>query len=102
MNTFIAIEPDRCIGCGTCLAACSYGHRMAALWMPFAKLTIPLSSMSRRVSAARCARLPVLLELYILAARLLRALLESPIRPQLIQRAHLLLLHGASVNIHVL
>ena len=31
MNTFIAIEPDRCIGCGTCLAACSYGHRMAGL-----------------------------------------------------------------------
>ena len=26
MNTFIAIEPDRCIGCGTCLAACSHGH----------------------------------------------------------------------------
>ena len=31
MNTFIAIEPDRCIGCGTCLAACSHGHRVAGL-----------------------------------------------------------------------
>ncbi len=31
MNAFITIEPDRCIGCGTCLAACSYGHRMAGL-----------------------------------------------------------------------
>ena len=31
MNTFIAIEPDRCIGCGTCLAACSLGHRVAGL-----------------------------------------------------------------------
>lgn len=31
MNTFIAIEPDRCIGCGTCLAACSHGQRVAGL-----------------------------------------------------------------------
>jgi len=31
MNTFIAIEPDRCIVCGTCLAACSHGHRVAGL-----------------------------------------------------------------------
>lgn len=31
MNTFIAIEPDRCIGCGTCLAACSHGHRVTGL-----------------------------------------------------------------------
>ncbi|WP_172136228.1 4Fe-4S dicluster domain-containing protein [Adlercreutzia sp. ZJ473] len=31
MNKFIAIEPDVCIGCGTCLAACSSGHREAGL-----------------------------------------------------------------------
>lgn len=31
MNKFIAIEPDVCIGCGTCLAACSSGHRVAGL-----------------------------------------------------------------------
>ncbi len=26
MNSFISINPDRCIGCGTCQAACSAGH----------------------------------------------------------------------------
>ncbi len=26
MNSFISINPDRCIGCGTCQAACSNGH----------------------------------------------------------------------------
>lgn len=26
MNSFISINPDRCIGCGTCQAACSHGH----------------------------------------------------------------------------
>ncbi len=31
MSTFIAIEPDACIGCGTCMAACSEGHRSAGL-----------------------------------------------------------------------
>ena len=31
MTKFIAIEPDSCIGCGTCLAACSQGHRLAGL-----------------------------------------------------------------------
>lgn len=31
MNKFIAIEPDACIGCGTCLAACSQGHREVGL-----------------------------------------------------------------------
>jgi len=29
MNRFIAIEPSRCIACGTCLAACSEGHKNA-------------------------------------------------------------------------
>lgn len=31
MNRFIAIHPDRCIGCGTCRAACSAGHREVGL-----------------------------------------------------------------------
>lgn len=31
MNRFIAIHPDRCIGCGTCRAACSEGHLGAGL-----------------------------------------------------------------------
>ncbi|WP_080797273.1 4Fe-4S dicluster domain-containing protein [Arabiibacter massiliensis] len=31
MNRFIAIHPDRCIGCGTCRAACSEGHRAVGL-----------------------------------------------------------------------
>ena len=26
MNSFISINPDRCIACGTCQAACSAGH----------------------------------------------------------------------------
>lgn len=31
MNRFIAINPDRCIGCGTCQSACSAGQRKAGL-----------------------------------------------------------------------
>ena len=31
MNRFIAIEPSRCIACGTCMAACSEGHRRVGL-----------------------------------------------------------------------
>nr|WP_082019691.1 4Fe-4S dicluster domain-containing protein [Berryella intestinalis] len=31
MNRFIAINPDRCIGCGTCRAACSEGHKLVGL-----------------------------------------------------------------------
>lgn len=31
MNRYIAIHPDRCIGCGTCRSACSEGHLSAGL-----------------------------------------------------------------------
>lgn len=31
MNRFISIHPDRCIGCGTCRAACSEAHRALGL-----------------------------------------------------------------------
>ncbi|MCH4184864.1 MAG: 4Fe-4S binding protein [Eggerthellaceae bacterium] len=31
MNRFIAIEPSRCVACGTCRAACSAGHKEAGL-----------------------------------------------------------------------
>ncbi|MDR0888811.1 MAG: 4Fe-4S dicluster domain-containing protein [Coriobacteriales bacterium] len=31
MNRFISIEPDKCIGCGTCQAACSESHVKAGL-----------------------------------------------------------------------
>ena len=28
MNRFIDINPERCIGCGTCQSACADAHRM--------------------------------------------------------------------------
>ena len=31
MNRFIAINPDRCVACGTCRAECSQGHLKAGL-----------------------------------------------------------------------
>lgn len=31
MNRFIAINPNRCVACGTCRAECSEGHRKAGL-----------------------------------------------------------------------
>ncbi|MDR0311781.1 MAG: 4Fe-4S binding protein [Acidobacteriota bacterium] len=31
MNRHIEIEPSRCIACGTCMAACSMGHRRSGL-----------------------------------------------------------------------
>lgn len=31
MNRFIAIEPRKCVACGTCRAACSEGHKRAGL-----------------------------------------------------------------------
>ena len=31
MNRFIDINPERCIGCGTCQSACADAHRMQAL-----------------------------------------------------------------------
>jgi len=31
MNRFIAIEPNRCVACGTCRAECSEGHKKAGL-----------------------------------------------------------------------
>ena len=31
MNRFIDINPERCIGCGTCQSACADAHRMQGL-----------------------------------------------------------------------
>lgn len=31
MNRYIAIEPSRCIACGTCMAACSEGHKRVGM-----------------------------------------------------------------------
>lgn len=31
MSRYIAIEPSRCVACGTCMAACSEGHKHAGL-----------------------------------------------------------------------
>ena len=60
MNTFIAIEPDRCIGCGTCLAACSHGHPVAGLQAePRLALTIA-PQVTAAVTCHQCEGAPCL------------------------------------------
>ncbi len=60
MNRFIAVETDRCIGCGTCLAACSEAHRKVGLQAEPRLSLVKTSGVSAAVTCHHCEGAPCL------------------------------------------
>lgn len=60
MNRFIAIHPDRCIGCGTCRAACSEGHRAVGLQGEPRLSLVATREISAAVTCHHCEGAPCL------------------------------------------
>lgn len=60
MNRFIAINPDACIGCGTCRAACSEGHREAGLQAEPRLSLVMTRDVSAAVTCHHCEGAPCL------------------------------------------
>ena len=55
MNRFIDINPERCIGCGTCQSACADAHRMQGL-QDTPRLALVKTGIARVLPAPRFAR----------------------------------------------
>ncbi|WP_124060364.1 4Fe-4S dicluster domain-containing protein [Gordonibacter sp. Marseille-P4307] len=60
MNRFIAINPDRCIGCGTCRAACSEGHKLVGLQGEPRLSMVMTKDVSAAVTCHHCEGAPCL------------------------------------------
>lgn len=60
MNRFIAINPDACIGCGTCRAACSEGHREVGLQAEPRLSLVMTRDVSAAVTCHHCEGAPCL------------------------------------------
>ena len=60
MNRFIAINPDKCIGCGTCRAACSDGHREVGLQEEPRLSVVMTRDISAAITCHHCAGAPCL------------------------------------------
>lgn len=60
MNRFIAINPDQCIGCGTCRAACSEGHRQVGLQSEPRLSLVMTRDVSAAVTCHHCEGAPCL------------------------------------------
>lgn len=60
MNCFIAVNPDRCIGCGTCEAACSDAHRRAGMQGAPRLALVKTKDVSAAVTCHHCADAPCL------------------------------------------
>lgn len=60
MNRFISIHPDRCIGCGTCRAACSEGHIARGLQSEPRLSLVQTKGISAAVTCHHCEGAPCL------------------------------------------
>lgn len=60
MNRFISIHPDKCIGCGTCRAACSEGHRAIGKQSEPRISVIQTKDVSAAVTCHHCEDAPCL------------------------------------------
>ncbi|NPD30780.1 4Fe-4S dicluster domain-containing protein [Eggerthellaceae bacterium zg-1084] len=60
MNRFIAVEPDKCIGCGTCQAACSEGHRDVGLQGEPRLSVVTTREISAAITCHHCEGAPCL------------------------------------------
>lgn len=60
MNRFIAINPDMCIGCGTCLAACSGSHRAVGLQAEPRLSLVTTRDVSAAITCHHCEGAPCL------------------------------------------
>ncbi|MEG2006820.1 MAG: 4Fe-4S dicluster domain-containing protein [Raoultibacter sp.] len=61
MNRFVAINPGRCIGCGTCQAACSEGHKREGLQEAPRLSLVTTKDISAVVTCHQCEGSPCLL-----------------------------------------
>ena len=60
MNRFIAIEPDRCIGCGTCSSACHEGHERAGLQAEPRIRVVQMGEVTAALTCHQCEDAPCL------------------------------------------
>ena len=60
VNRFIAVDPDKCIGCGTCRAACSEGHLEYGLQGEPGLSVIQTSDISAALACHHCEGAPCL------------------------------------------
>lgn len=58
MNRFIDINPERCIGCGTCLSACSDAHRAQGLQSAPRLALVKTETISAAVTCHHCEGAP--------------------------------------------
>lgn len=60
VNRFITIEPDRCIGCGTCRSACHDGHYEAGLQSEPRLALVHVDAVTAAVACHQCEGAPCL------------------------------------------
>lgn len=58
MNRFIGINPEKCIGCGTCLSACSDAHRERGLQAEPRLALIKTGGVSAAITCHHCEGAP--------------------------------------------
>lgn len=60
VNRFISIQPDRCIGCGTCRSACHEAHHRAGLQSEPRLALVTIDEVTAAVACHQCEGAPCL------------------------------------------